>query len=181
VIKRTTKMSQKSAIILSVLGLIELGLIIKLLLHGKDVALFHPQGYIAQQQFELIIFVVSAMLVLAIPTLTTFYFVAWKYRETNTKAKYEPNFQQSTPVQLLLWGIPLAFMIFLATAMWSATHRLQPQKTIAATAKPLTIHVGPRSQALTHKPGCCRVRQAAASQRKRPGRLFRQCGLKSLH
>jgi cytochrome o ubiquinol oxidase subunit 2 len=40
-----------------------------------------------------------------------------------------------------MWLIPSIFAVVLAAIMWSATHKLEPIKPIAADAKPLTIQV----------------------------------------
>jgi len=40
-----------------------------------------------------------------------------------------------------LWAIPTVFMLVLASVMWSATHKLAPQKAIASGTKPLTVQV----------------------------------------
>ena len=89
----------------------------------------------------MMILTATVLLTIAIPTLFLFYFTAWKYRETNTKASYEPDRPRGKWFNLSAWGIPTIFMLVLATFMWSATHRLVPQKLIAANAKPITIQV----------------------------------------
>lgn len=122
-------------------GLIVLGLIIAYLLQGTDVALLNPKGLIAAEQYELFLVSSAILLLIAVPTLFLFYYVAWKYRETNEKATYDPNVRHGKSFMLGLWAIPIAFMAVLGVIMWSATHRLEPQKAIAADAKPITVQV----------------------------------------
>lgn len=124
-----------------VLALAGLVLLITALLKGNNVALFHAKGMIAHEQLGLMVITVGIMLVIAIPVLFLLYFTAWKYRESNKKAAYNPNLRHGKMLDLNMWLIPFAFMIVLAMIMWPATHRLEPIKPIAADKEPLTIQV----------------------------------------
>lgn len=139
--KRIKKSSQGNSAWIVISGLIVLGLIVAWLLKGNDVRLLNPKGLIAGEQTKLIIVVLALMLEIAIPTLIAFYFIAWKYRETNKKASYDPNIRHSKLFVLGLWAIPSSMVLLLAFIMWPATHRLAPQKSIASDAKPLTVQV----------------------------------------
>jgi cytochrome o ubiquinol oxidase subunit 2 len=139
--KNRKKDSQGRALRRIILGLISLTLIIAVLLQGKNVALFNPKGMIAQEQLNLMFITVGLMLILAIPALFIFYFTAWKYRESNTKAKHEPDTHHGRLLDLSMWLVPSVLAVVLATIMWSATHKLEPNKSIAADAKLLTIQV----------------------------------------
>ena len=123
------------------LVLVDFALLIRYLVHGKNVALFNPKGLIAHEQLSLMVFTVTVLLAIAVPTLFILFFTAWKYRESNAKATYAPGARHSKLLDLSMWLIPTAFMLVLAIVMWSATHRLIPQQTIAADAKPLRIQV----------------------------------------
>jgi cytochrome o ubiquinol oxidase subunit II len=129
------------AILFIVLGLAALALFMRVLLQGYNVALFNPKGMIAKEELDLTILVTVILLVIAVPTLFLIYFFAWKYRESNTKAKHNPNVRHGKLFNISIWLIPSLFAIVLSIIMWSATHRLEPQKQIAADAKPLTIQV----------------------------------------
>lgn len=133
--------SQTKTIWLTIMGLIGLSLLVAMLLKGNDIALLNSKGQIAVEQRRLMIVVIALMLEIAIPTLIIFYFIAWKYRETNEKASYEPNAQHSKPFVLSLWAIPSVMVLVLAYIMWPATHRLEPQKSIASDTKPITVQV----------------------------------------
>ncbi len=123
------------------LVLIEFGLIITYLLLDKNVALFNAKGLIAQEQHSLMMFTLIVLFIVAIPSLFLLFFTAWKYREGNTKASRVSHARRGKSLDLSIWGIPTAVMLLLATVMWSGTHRLVPQKHIAANVKPLTIQV----------------------------------------
>lgn len=123
------------------LALVYLAVLISVLLRGHNVALFNPKGLIAQEQLDLMILTVGIMLLVAIPALSALYFIAWRYRESNHKPKRDPNAGHSKLVNVSMWLVPAVFAVVLALIMWPATHRLEPQKQIAADAKPLTIQV----------------------------------------
>lgn len=132
---------QGKSILLIPLGLVDLGLLIALLLVGTDIALFNPKGLIAQGQLNLMLVTVVILMVIAAPTLIILYSFAWKYRESNVTATYDPNARHGKLTVVSMWAIPSVFMLVLALVMWPATHKLDPKKSIAANAKPLTIQV----------------------------------------
>jgi cytochrome o ubiquinol oxidase subunit 2 len=124
-----------------VLALTGFALVIKTFLHGQNVALFNPKGMIAQEQLNLILLTFGILMLIAVPTLTILYFTAWKYRESNTKATHDPDAKHGKVFNAAIWLIPGVFAVALALIMWPATHKLAPQKSIAADAKPITIQV----------------------------------------
>ncbi len=139
--KPKNKRGQTNTISLVLLGLFGLGIFMTMLLQGVDVALFNPGGQIASEQHRLMIFTAALLLVIAVPTLTLLYFFAWKYRESNEKATYDPHKRHGKLLVFSMWAIPSMFMLVLASVMWPATHKLAPQKLIDSNVKPLTIQV----------------------------------------
>lgn len=139
--KQKNKPGPTRSIWFTFLGLIGLGLLISALLNGVDVALFNPKGVIAGEQLNLIIVSVALMLIIAVPTLIILYFFAWKYRESNATATYDAQTRHGKFFVFSIWAVPSIFMLMLALIMLPATHRLEPKKTIAADAKPITIQV----------------------------------------
>ena len=67
------------------LPLIDLILIVRYIVYGKNISLFNPKGLIAQEQHNLMAFTITVLLTIAIPALFFAYFIAWRYRESNTK------------------------------------------------------------------------------------------------
>lgn len=128
-------------VLLIFLGLVDLVFVIKYVLQGQNVALFNPKGFVAQQQVSLMVLITTILLTIAIPTLVLFFYTAWKYRESNTKAIHEPNARHGKFLVASMWLVPTLFMLVLATIMWSSTHRLVPQKQIASDTKPIRIQV----------------------------------------
>jgi cytochrome o ubiquinol oxidase subunit 2 len=73
-------------ILLTFLGLLGLGLLIAWLLRGTDIFLFNPKGHIAHEELKLMLLSAAILLCIGVPTLAVLYFVAWKYRDSNTEA-----------------------------------------------------------------------------------------------
>ncbi|GAC1386468.1 MAG: ubiquinol oxidase subunit II [Candidatus Saccharimonadales bacterium] len=121
-------------------ALIGYGVLIHYLARGKNVAVFSPKGLIAHQQFSLLVFTVTVLLLVAIPTLTLLFYTAWKYRETSHASHVHAQ-HTGKYLNWGIWLIPTTVMLILAFVMWPATHRLVPQKLIAAEVKPLRIQV----------------------------------------
>ncbi|MBB3612886.1 cytochrome o ubiquinol oxidase subunit 2 [Rhizobium sp. BK602] len=109
-----------------------------------------PSGDIAVQQRDLIVVSTVLMLIIIIPVIFLTLFFAWKYRQSNTAAPYEPDWHHSTRLELVIWSAPLAIIIALGAVTWISTHQLDPyrpldriaaDKPIPQDVKPLTVEV----------------------------------------
>ena len=110
-------------------------------LADKNVAVLNPQGVIAEQQRDLIVFTSLLSLVVIVPVFLMLGIFAWKYREGNTNAKYTPDADGNKWLELLWWGIPIIIIIVLSVITWVTTHQLDPYKSIASDKKPLKVQV----------------------------------------
>jgi cytochrome o ubiquinol oxidase subunit II len=115
--------------------------LIKFLTEGKNIAILNPKGQIAEQQYDIMVFTAVAMLAIAIPSLTLFYYFAWKYRDSSKKAIIRPSASHSKALVVSIWVIPTLVALLIAGALVPATYRLAPQKIIASDTEPLTIKV----------------------------------------
>ena len=127
--------------LLILLWLLGLGLLFAMLLYGTDVRMLNPKGSIADSQFKLIVFSTAVLLLIAVPTLFCLYFFAWKYRESNPKANYEPERRHGKLFAVGLWAIPCVIALLLASVMWVWTHKLDPRRPIASSQKALHVQV----------------------------------------
>jgi len=121
-----------------------------ILLAGCNTVVFNPAGDIAMQQGNLIVVSTLLMLLIIIPVIALTIFFAWRYRHNNTEAKYDPEWDHSTKLELVIWGAPLLIIIALGLITWITTHtldpyrpldRIDPNRPISAAAEPLTIEV----------------------------------------
>jgi cytochrome o ubiquinol oxidase subunit 2 len=116
-------------------------LLINYFMQGRNVALLNPQGYVAEQQLYLFIFTTVLLLIIAVPSIGAIYYMAWKYRKSETNTLYKPEKKHGKGFVFTIWAVPTFFMFVLAGVMVPATHRLVPQKVVANGAEPITIQV----------------------------------------
>ena len=95
-------------------------------LAGCDMVVLDPSGDVAVQQADLILYSTVLMLIVIVPVMALTVFFAWKYRESNKDATYEPDWDHSTSLEIIIWSVPLAIIICLAGLTYVATHRLDP-------------------------------------------------------
>jgi len=100
------------------------------LLGGCNFVVMNPAGDIAVQQRDLVVVSVVLMLLIIIPVMFLIVFFSWKYRQANTEAKYEPDWDHSTHLELVIWAIPLLIIICLGAITWSSTHLLDPYRRL---------------------------------------------------
>lgn len=100
------------------------------LLSGCDWVVMNPSGDIARQQADLILIATFLMLLIIVPVIFLTLFFAWKYRQSNTEATYEPDWDHSTKLELVIWGAPLLIIIVLGLVTWVSTHKLDPYRPL---------------------------------------------------
>jgi cytochrome o ubiquinol oxidase subunit II len=117
---------------------------------GCDMVLLHPAGAVAAEQGHLIVVSTVLMLLVIIPVIALTVLFAWRYRKSNTRATYAPDWDHSTQLELVIWAAPLLIIIALGALTWISTHTLDPYRPlrrldatrpVAAQTKPLTVEV----------------------------------------
>jgi cytochrome o ubiquinol oxidase subunit 2 len=121
--------------------LLSFALLIYFLIQGKNIAILDPKGLIAREQLNLLLYTTGVILLVLIPTIIALFVIAWRYRDTTHADIRLPKAKQSKLLVPFIWIIPTLVVVALAGVMWSSTHRLAPQKSIAAGVEPLTIQV----------------------------------------
>jgi cytochrome o ubiquinol oxidase subunit 2 len=101
-----------------------------LLTSGCDWVVMSPSGDIAVQQRDLVLISTGLMLLIIVPVICLTLFFAIRYRQSNKAAKYEPNWDHSVGLELLIWGIPLLIIIALGALTWTSTHLLDPYRPL---------------------------------------------------
>lgn len=120
------------------------------LLGGCKAVVLDPSGDVAIQQRNALLGSVGLMLLVIIPVMALTVLFAWHYRQSNTSARYEPEWDHSTQLELVIWGFPLLIIIALGALTWMGTHLLDPYrpldriaagKPLPASAKPIEVEV----------------------------------------
>ena len=119
-------------------------------LSACDAVVLHPAGDVAVQQRDLILIATGLMLLVIVPVMALTAIFAWRYRHTNEQAAYEPDWDHSTSLELVIWAVPLLIIICLGAVTWTGTHLLDPYRPIgridaarraAPTERPLEVQV----------------------------------------
>ncbi|MGE4323047.1 MAG: ubiquinol oxidase subunit II [Sphingobium sp.] len=100
------------------------------LLGGCDWIVMNPAGDVAVQQRDLILISTGLMLLVILPVMALTVLFAWKYRDRARARDYDPDWDHSTGLELLIWSIPLLIIIALGAITWSSTHLLDPYRPI---------------------------------------------------
>ncbi len=120
------------------------------LLSGCNTVVMNPAGDIARQQAHLIVVSTVLMLLIIVPVIVLTLLFAWRYRQSNTRATYTPDWDHSTALELVIWGAPLLIIIALGLLTWITTHTLDPYRplqrlddtrAVPVGAKPLEVQV----------------------------------------
>lgn len=89
-----------------------------------------PAGDVARQQRDLLVTSTALMLLVIVPVLAMIGVFAWKYRASSRTARYEPDWDHSTHLELAIWAAPLAIIICLGALTWAGTHLLDPYRSL---------------------------------------------------
>jgi cytochrome o ubiquinol oxidase subunit 2 len=99
-----------------------------------------PHGPIAAAQRTHFLEVVAMLIIVVAPVLVVTPFFAWRYRYGGS-ARYTPKWSFSWPLEIAVWGIPLAIVAVLAVWLWENTHALDPYAPLSSSQPPLRIEV----------------------------------------
>ncbi|PWC18536.1 cytochrome o ubiquinol oxidase subunit II [Brenneria corticis] len=111
------------------------------LLSGCDMALMNPKGQVGLEQRSLILTAIGLMLIVVVPVIIMTIAFAWKFRASNEKAKYTPNWSHSNKIEAVVWTVPIIIIVILAAITWKTTHALDPYKPLESDVKPINVEV----------------------------------------
>jgi cytochrome o ubiquinol oxidase subunit 2 len=98
-----------------------------------------PSGMVTFAERDLLFKAVAIMMIVIVPVFIMAALFTWYYRGTNRKARYTPNLAYYWPVEILVWGVPAAIIVWLGFHLWGNTHRLDPYKPIDTSVAPLEV------------------------------------------
>lgn len=106
-----------------------------------DVAVLNPQGEIADRQRTLLIFASALSLIIVLPVYMLLVFFAWRYRDSNKKAAYRPNWANNKWLEIIWWGIPCILIAILAVVAYRTSHELDQFRPLDSDVKPVEVQV----------------------------------------
>jgi cytochrome o ubiquinol oxidase subunit 2 len=106
---------------------------------AASVGFINPAGPIAEALRDHLIFIVVAMMVVIVPLFIALPWVLWRYRLGTKSGSYQPNWEFSWILEVLIWGLPAVIVVVLGWNLWHQSYELDPYKPLASTEAPLEI------------------------------------------
>ena len=106
-----------------------------------QIPVLDPKGPITLAERDFLFTAILLMLVVIIPVFVMTFLFAWRYRSSNSKASYTPDWCYSGITEAIVWLVPAIIVTVLSTLLWSKTHHLDPYKPLHASAQPLEVEV----------------------------------------
>ncbi len=110
-------------------------------LHRTNIPILEPAGPVALKERNLIYFALALALIVVIPVFSLLGIFAYRYRESNTKAKYSPKLDGNRFAETVWWLIPSIIILVLARVAWTSSHSLDPYKRLVSSNKTINIQV----------------------------------------
>ncbi|MBH1966156.1 MAG: ubiquinol oxidase subunit II [Comamonadaceae bacterium] len=109
-----------------------IAILASLLAGCNNLVLLNPAGDLAAQKGHLIIVATVLMLLIVVPVIFFIFLFAWRYRQgaKHAEAEYDPDWDHSTRLELLIWAAPLVIIIALGALTWISTHKLDPYRPL---------------------------------------------------
>lgn len=104
--------------------------------------LLHPAGDVARQQRDVLLLSTGLMLLIIVPVMLLTALFAWRYRASNTNARYEPDWHHSTQLEVAIWAAPLAIIVALGALTWVGAHVLDPYRPVTRIAPGQPVAAG---------------------------------------
>ena len=122
-------------------GLLAIVLIGTATLGGCTEGVLDPKGPTAFAERQIMLNATGIMLAIVIPVVIATLGVAFWFRSSNKRARYQPNFAYSGRLEMLVWSIPLMTVILVGGVAWIGAYDLDPPKPIVSSTKALKVQV----------------------------------------
>ncbi|KIG10619.1 ubiquinol oxidase subunit II [Caballeronia concitans] len=118
------------------------GLLASVCLSGCKLEVLDSKGVIGVAESSLIATATYTMLLVVVPVILLTLIFAWRYRASNKNATYAPKWAHSTAIEVVVWAIPAAIILYLGMLTWRTSHELDPYKPInVENVKPINVEV----------------------------------------
>ena len=102
---------------------------------------FHPEGPVGDNAWTITLDALFIMMVIAIPTILLTFWMAWRYRASNTKALYLPEWAFSGRIEAIVWAIPALVIMLIGGVIWIGCILLDPYTPLPSKKPPLEVDV----------------------------------------
>ncbi|HEX7388482.1 MAG TPA: COX aromatic rich motif-containing protein [Acidiphilium sp.] len=108
---------------------------------SRGFRLFDPAGPISKAEAWITVVDVAVMMLIILPTTLMICLFLWRYRRTRNAA-YDPVWSHSLPLEIAMWGVPLAIVGFLAYVVVQGTYAVNPYAPRILANRALVPHTG---------------------------------------
>ena len=110
-------------------------------LAGCSGGVLDPVGPVGANDAKILIDALLIMLAIIVPTILLAFWMAWRYRASNTKAEYRPEWSYSGRIEAVVWSIPILTIMFIGGVIWIGSYKLDPFKPLPSKVPPLEVQV----------------------------------------
>jgi cytochrome o ubiquinol oxidase subunit 2 len=100
-----------------------------------------PHGPVGKAERVILYDATAIMLAVIIPVILLTLLFAWWFRAKNKRARYQPEWEFSGRIEMIIWSIPALVILFLGGIAWTASHDLDPATSLADSAAPIEVEV----------------------------------------
>jgi len=100
-----------------------------------------PKGPIGQAEQTILFNATAIMLAVIIPVIALTLTFAWWFRASNKRARYQPDWEYSGRIEMIVWSIPALVVLFLGGIAWISSHDLDPYKPVQSQVSPVEVNV----------------------------------------
>jgi cytochrome o ubiquinol oxidase subunit 2 len=100
-----------------------------------------PLGPVGRDDATILINATIVMLAIVIPTILLAFWMAWRYRASNTRAEYLPYWSYSGRIEAVVWSIPILTIMFIGGLIWIGSYKVDPFRPLESKTPPLDVQV----------------------------------------
>ncbi|MEO5499764.1 MAG: cytochrome ubiquinol oxidase subunit II, partial [Candidatus Saccharimonadales bacterium] len=124
--------------ILALLGIVALMVFAA---QGASMPVIDTRGVVADRQRDTLYLAVGIMAIIIIPVFILTLWISVRYRETNKKATYAPNWASNKWLETIWWGVPVMIVAALSVITWQTSHSLDPYKPLVSDKPAINVQV----------------------------------------
>jgi cytochrome o ubiquinol oxidase subunit 2 len=128
-------------LVASIIGLVVVLLAVALREFVVAPVVLQPSGPVGNSQRDLFFIALFIMSLVVIPVFVLLFYIAWKYKATNKKAKYTPEWESNKKLETIWWGIPILVVGVLSVIAYQTAHTLDPFRPLDSKVQPLQVQV----------------------------------------
>ena len=101
--------------------------------------ILEPVGPVTEAERDVLFRAFAIMMVVVIPVFVMTFWFAWRYRASNTAARYDRDWD-SRLIDAITWTVPALIVVSVGIHVWISTHRLDPYRPLPG-GTPLEVQV----------------------------------------